>query len=212
MQWLAAGIGAGLISGMGARSTQATNGDAVLAGQTVDATLPTAVRNSSSGITPDTTADGVQGYADGANNSGLFGRNNTTGGIGVAGAAPSGTGVFGESSNGYGVGAKSNSSYGLNAQSTSSHAVHAESATSYGVYGQSSGSGQPGVYGIGLSGGQGLFATASSNAGVYGQCTSSVFGVYGESATGTGVVGRTMANVANQSRAGLYLRKSRYHR
>src|SRR6266540_2003311 len=98
------------------QTAQAANGDPVLAGQTVDATAPTRVRNGVS-YTPDSTADGVQGYATGANNAGLFGRNNVTDGIGVGRAAPSGTGVFGESLNGFGVGGRSTSGIGVRGES-----------------------------------------------------------------------------------------------
>src|SRR6266536_2078057 len=112
VRWLAAGVGAAALARLGTQSASATNGDPVLAGQTVDATAPTRVRNGVS-YTPDTTADAIQGYAAGANNSGLFGRNNDTGGIGVSGAAASGTGVFGESANGFGVGGRSSSGAGV---------------------------------------------------------------------------------------------------
>jgi hypothetical protein len=98
---LAASVGAGALARLGTQTAQAANGDPVLAGQTVDATAPTRVRNGVS-YTPDATADGIQGYATGANNAGLFGRNNVTDGIGV----------FGESVNGFGVGGKAPSGVG----------------------------------------------------------------------------------------------------
>lgn len=118
MRLLAAGIGVGALARFGARPAQAANGDPVLAGQTVDATAPTRIRNGVS-YAADGTADGAQGYAAGANNAGLFGRNNDSGGVGVGGAAPSGTGVFGESSNGFGVGGRAASGVGVRGESTS---------------------------------------------------------------------------------------------
>jgi len=119
-RWLAAGAGVVTLSTLSHSPAQAANGDAVLAGQTVDATTPTRVRN---GVTyaVDSTADGIQGYATGANNAGLFGRNNATDGIGVSGAAPNGTGIFGESLNGFGVGGRSSSGIGVQGTSTSGY-------------------------------------------------------------------------------------------
>ncbi|MCC7369651.1 MAG: hypothetical protein IT306_14575, partial [Chloroflexi bacterium] len=135
--------------GLSTRASQAANGDAVLAGQSVSATAPTRISNTVS-LTPDSTADGVQGYATGANNAGLFGRNNTTDGIGVSGAAPSGTGVFGESSNGFGVGGKSDAKYGVYGKSNSAEGVYAESTSSTAVRGVST-SGVGGSFAGGLS-------------------------------------------------------------
>lgn len=137
MGWLAAGLGVAALNRLDTQAAQAASGDPVLAGQIVDATAPTRVRNSVS-YTPDSTADGVQGYAAGGNNSGLFGRNNDTNGIGISGAAPSGTGVFGESSNGFGVGGKSSSGQAVRGESTSSVGVYGKSTSSDGVYGDSS--------------------------------------------------------------------------
>src|SRR6266498_2766000 len=97
MQWLAAGAGVATLASLGSTSAQAANGDPVLAGQTVDATAPTKIRNGVS----------YTAYATGANNAGVFGRNNLTDGIGISGAAPNGTGAFGESLNGFGVGGRS---------------------------------------------------------------------------------------------------------
>jgi hypothetical protein len=144
MRLLVAGVGLSALSRLGPQTARAANGDAVLAGQTVDETTPTRLRNGVS-YTPDSTADGVQGYATGANNAGLFGRNNVTGGIGVGGAAPSGTGVFGESSNGFGVGGSSNTGTAVAGSSTSGAGVSGASNSSYGVSGISNGA--IGVYG-----------------------------------------------------------------
>ncbi|MCC7366781.1 MAG: hypothetical protein IT306_00040, partial [Chloroflexi bacterium] len=135
--------------GLSTRASQAANGDAVLAGQSVSATAPTRISNTVS-LTPDSTADGLQGYATGANNSGLFGRNNSTDGIGVSGAAPSGTGVFGESSNGFGVGGKSDAKYGVYGKSNSAEGVYAESTSSTAARGVST-SGVGGSFAGGLS-------------------------------------------------------------
>ena len=136
---IAAGVGLGALARFGTPTAQATNGDPVYAGQIADTTDPTRFRN---GVTyaTDSTEDGVQGYATGANNAGLFGRNNDTGGIGVAGAAPSGTGVFGESVNGFGVGGKATATSGAGM------GVRGEGPAA-GVYGTSIGYGVWGVAG-----------------------------------------------------------------
>ncbi len=120
MQWLAAGAGVATLASLGSTSAQAANGDPVLAGQTVDATAPTKIRNGVS-YTADATADGIQGYATGANNAGVFGRNNLTDGIGISGAAPNGTGAFGESLNGFGVGGRSTTGVGVQGSSASGY-------------------------------------------------------------------------------------------
>lgn len=82
-----------------------------------EATGPVVGINNYAG-SPDAMADGVQGYAVGANNAGTFGRNNDLNGVGVFGAAPNGTGVFGESATGFGVGGKSSSKYGVYGQAS----------------------------------------------------------------------------------------------
>ena len=144
------------------------------------------------GGSPDAGADGVQGYAIGANNAGTFGRNNDLNGVGVYGASPNGTGLYGESTKGTAVGARS----------TSSYAVYAESTNGTGVYSKIS-SGHAAVYGNATTGGgQGIFGQAANNAGVYGQSVSGNIGVYGESADGTGLVGR---GLNSGSRAGWFL-------
>ncbi len=51
----------------------------------------------------DGNPDGVQGYTMGANNAGVFGRNNDSNGVGVFGIGANGIGVFGQSSKGPGV-------------------------------------------------------------------------------------------------------------
>lgn len=117
--------------------------------------------NFSSG--PDATSDGIQGYASGASNTGIFGRNNALNGVGVWGEAPNGTGTFGDSNSGSGVAASSTSGAGVYAQSTSGAGVFGLSSSSNGVYGQSSTG--PGVYGL-----------SNGNYGVVGVTTAAGFG------------------------------------
>ena len=74
---------------------------------------------------PEASADGVQGYADGAARVGVRGRNDAANGYGLRGDAPSGIGVVGVSGNAQGV-------YGL---ATNNAGVYGQSANSYGVYG-----------------------------------------------------------------------------
>lgn len=158
LRMLAAGIGLGALSRVAASPVEAANGDAVLAGRTVDETTPTRIRNGVS-YTPDSTADGLQGYATDANNSGLFGRNNSTGGIGVGGAAPSGTGIFGESSNGYGVGGRSATGIGAYGESTGNH----------GCGGATSAAGYSGLFGFtGTTGATALLGVSSAPSGTAG--------------------------------------------
>ena len=73
----------------------------------------------------DANADGVQGYASGANNAGLFGRNNSANGLGVFGIGGNGIGVFGQS----------NSGPGLSGHSAASIGTYGESETGIGVVG-----------------------------------------------------------------------------
>ena len=123
----------------------------------------------------DGQADGVQGYAVGANNAGTLGRNNDLNGVGVYGVAPSGVGVHGESANGTGVGGRSSAGVGVYASSSTGNAIFANSASSVAIVGTSSN-----AYGVnGQSG---------SSIGMVGSSTSDT-GVYGFSSTATGVVG-----------------------
>ncbi|MCC6174087.1 MAG: hypothetical protein IT305_02180 [Chloroflexi bacterium] len=215
-RWLAAGAGLGLLRS-GAGQAEAADGDTVRAGQTTDSTTPTRLRTNAATLTPDTTTDGLQGYADGANNAGLFGRNNASNGIGVAGAAPSGTGVFGQSANGYGVGGQSDASHGVYGKSTSGNGTYGETGTGSGVYGKATGTGGTGVTGtttdaagtgvygmsnggtgsgIGVRGksgsGPGLRGESTSGMGAYTSSTSGA-GAYGETASGAGVHGEATA-------------------
>jgi hypothetical protein len=167
MRLLAACLGAGVLTRLGTQSAQAANSDPVLAGQTVDATVPTRVRNGVS-YTTDSTADGVQGDATGGNNSGLFGRNNVSNGIGVSGAAPSGTGVFGESVNGYGVGAKSMSGIGVNAVADSGSGIEGRSTSGDGIHGYSDGNLKYALAGSGGSQAHGVVGVSVNQYGVSG--------------------------------------------
>ena len=174
MRWLMAGVGVATLSRFNAQSADATNGDAVTAGNIVNATSPTGARNGVS-YAADATADGLQGYAQSANNSGLFGRNNDSNGIGVSGAGPSGTGVFGESINGFGIGGRSTSNIAIYGVSTTGKGVRGESTDDIGVSGFS-------VNQIAVRG------DSTNNYGVYG--ASSVNAVRGDaSGSGVGVVG-----------------------
>lgn len=117
LRWGLGLLGAGALARAESRPVQAANGDPVLAGQAVTASSPTVVQGTVAGNptlratnafvgTTDAVADGVHGYAGGANAAGLFGRNNDLDGIGISGAAPNGTGLYGESAKGAGVGAR----------------------------------------------------------------------------------------------------------
>jgi hypothetical protein len=203
MRLLAAGIGVGALTRLGTQTVQATNGDAVTAGNIVNATLPTGARNGVS-YAADSTADGLQGYAQSANNSGVFGRNNDTSGIGVTGAAPSGTGVFGESINGYGVGARATDAAGYavlaNHTATSGAAIAvvataaSNAAGAAGVKGTTSDG--SGVWGTSPAG-FGVLGQSSTGAGVFGDSTSAGgYGVYGRSTSGVGVFGTTTSGYA----------------
>jgi hypothetical protein len=167
MRLLAACIGAGALTRLGTQSAQATQGQPVLAGSDNDATAPTQIRNGVS-YALDSTADGVQGYATGGNNSGLFGRNNFSNGIGVAGAAPSGTGVFGESVNGYGVGAKSTSGIGVNAVADSGTGVEGRSTSGDGIHGYSAGNLKYALSGSGSGQAHGVVGLSDNQFGVSG--------------------------------------------
>ncbi|MCC6179563.1 MAG: hypothetical protein IT305_29995 [Chloroflexi bacterium] len=178
-RWLAAGAGMGLLLRTGAEQAEAANGDTVRAGQTTDSTTSTRLRTNVASLTPDTTVDGLQGYADGANNAGLFGRNNASNGIGVAGAASSGTGVFGQSTNGFGVGGQSDANHGVYGKSTSGIGVNAVSGSGFGVYAKSTSN--TAVRAESTSG-IAVMGTTDVQTAVFGQCTSTQSpGVWGDS-------------------------------
>jgi hypothetical protein len=111
---------------------------------------------------PDTSLDASQGFATGANNSGVHGRNDALNGIGTTGVATNGTGVYGQSTSGSGVGAVSSSGYGVYATSGSGTGVYGQSASGTGVFGTTT----SGLYGV-----AGISGTASGSAGLVGVAT-----------------------------------------
>jgi hypothetical protein len=129
--------------------------------------------------TPDTSFDASQGFATGANNSGIHGRNDALNGIGTTGVATNGTGVYGQSSSGSGVGGVSTSGAGMFGQSgsgigvqgasTSSFGLYGSSATGIGVYGVTSGANVYGVLG------QTTVANSTAIAGIAGADGTSAF-------------------------------------
>lgn len=160
LRWGLGLLGAGALARAGTRSAQAANGDPVVAGQTVTASGPTTVQGTVSANpalratnafpgTTDALADGVQGYAAGANNAGLFGRNNDLDGIGVSGAAPNGVGVFGESAKGTGVGARSATGQAICAVATGTGTAVlavADAAGATALYGHATSLGYAGIF------------------------------------------------------------------
>jgi hypothetical protein len=140
------------------------------------------VTNGTSG--GDASADGIQGYATGDSNAGIFGRNNANKGVGVFGAAPSGTGVFGDSSDGFGVGGRSTNGTG----------VRGESMNATGVYGQSNGNNTAGVYGNAANG-LGVLGNSTNSIGVYGISTNN-WGVFGYSGNSSSYAAYFSGNVA----------------
>jgi hypothetical protein len=178
------GLGAGVAAQAGLGSER-----------TAQATGPVVGTNAFGGSL-DPAADGVQGYAVGANNAGTFGRNNDLNGVGVYGAGPSGTGVFGESATGFGVGARSASGTGVYAISltgvaisgvSTSHVGVIGSGAFFGVLGGNSGA-NPGVVGTSPTG-PGVVGTASATwaAGVYGENLTGGHGLRGVSSGASGV-------------------------
>ncbi len=172
-------------------------GAAAVAKAVIDAPAPAHAAGFVVGAPPgyapvDAQADGVQGYAIGADNAGTFGRNNDLNGVGVHGVAPSGVGTFGSSASGTGVGAQSSTGSAVVARSTSSAGVDARSTSGVAVSGVSTT--HAGVVGSGASfgvlGGNtgpncGVYGTSVSGAGVMGSASGSgVPGVYGENLTG----------------------------
>lgn len=139
---------------------------------------------------PDADGDGVQGYTTGANNAGVFGRNNDLNGVALWGEAPSGTGVFGDSGSGSGVAGSSISGAG----------VFGASNTQYGVFGQINAG--PTANTIALFGAN--LATGTNSHGVIGQASGGN-GLIGSSLTSdpnaAGLVGFAGANGA---RAGAF--------
>ena len=130
--------------------------------------------------TLDSSADGVQGYANDSTSAGVFGRNNVLNGVGVLGVAPSGIGVSGQSTNGPGLSATSTNGYGIYTQSTNSHGLIGVSNGAYqvAVGGQAGVATAYGVVGTNTFGGwAGWF-----NGGVYITGSLTVGGSYPKSA------------------------------
>ncbi|MHB8645459.1 MAG: autotransporter outer membrane beta-barrel domain-containing protein [Thermomicrobiales bacterium] len=139
--------------------------------------------------------DGIQGYTQGANWAGIFGRNNDSNGVGVFGIAANGVGVFGQSSNGAGVSGHAESAPGVYGEATAWQAIIGNSlagapitgVTTTGITGKSAS--DAGVFGV-------SYATAYANAvGVTGFAQNGV-GVSGKSPTSAGIWGFT-ANTSN---------------
>jgi hypothetical protein len=170
---LAAGV---LATRMGSEAVDAADGVAILQGAASNAnntaatlttlTAPTTVavfRAMQAAVAvPDTSLDASQGFATGANNSGVHGRNDALNGIGTTGVATNGTGVYGQSTSGSGVGAVSSSGYGVYATSGSGTGVYGQSASGTGVFGTTT----SGLYGV-----AGISGTASGSAGLVGVAT-----------------------------------------
>jgi hypothetical protein len=178
---LAAGV---LATRMGGENVEAADGQAILQGTAGDAqnvpttlttvTTPTTtagLRIKQSGVaTPDTSNDALQGFATGANNSGVHGRNDTLNGIGSTGVATNGTGVYGQSGSGSGVGGYSNGGnavYGFaNAAGSTSivAGVFGDSTTTYGLIGRTTAAGYSSLTAITSTAGvAALAATATVN-------------------------------------------------
>lgn len=146
---------------------------------------------------PDPNADGVQGYAAGAANAGVSGRNNDLNGVGVQGTAPSGIGVSGGSANGPGVSGTSANGIGVYGQSTNSHGVVGITykANYVAVYGATNAT--PGAWAgyfsgavvVGATDNHGLQANSTIYDGVVGTTSAPGYaGVVGQ-ATATGGIG-----------------------
>jgi hypothetical protein len=124
------------------------------------------------GSAPDTKGDGIQGFTTGADNAGVFGRNNELNGVAVWGEAPNGTGVFGDSSSGSGVAGNSSTGAG----------VYGVSNTQYGVFGQINAG--PTANTIALFGAN--LATGTNSHGVIGQASG-----------GNGLIGSSLSSDPN---------------
>jgi hypothetical protein len=148
-----------------------------------------------------TNNDGVQGFASAANRSGVWGNNNATGGVGVAGSSTNGTGVSGSSTNGVAVLGASTNGDGVEGYSTGINKSgvwgHNDRSTGVGVAGSS-------VGGVGVSGtstnGDGVVGStnASNKSGVWGHNDAfNGVGVAGSSVNGYGVSGSAGSVDAN---------------
>lgn len=171
----------------------------------------------------DGNADGVQGYASGANNAGVFGRNDATGGVGIYGIGSNSVGVQGQSATGNGVAGVSSNNYGVYGycsggydgvfgKSGSGKGVSGVSDTIVATYGQTktgtaiSGvatNNGTGVYGNVTGNGVGVVGISSGNTGVGGTASNGNSGVFGTSDTGYGVIGIT-GQSANPTKPAIY--------
>jgi len=123
----------------------------------------------------DTTKDAIQGFAAGATNIGVLGRNDDLNGVGLYGIASNGTGIAGQSIGGSAVSGNSTSGAGAFLSSQSGNGASGLSTSGVGVFGNSNTN--IGVYGISnASGGGG----GGSPYGVVGAVTASPgFGIFG---------------------------------
>lgn len=193
LRWLAVAAGLGVAARAGGERAEAGHGpsDAVgalhvnqwnggapgaftrLTGNPAANALFSVGNNVTSGFAA--AADGIQGYASGANNAGVRGGNNAANGLGVDGSTTNGIGVQGSPSFGTGVN------------------------------GVSAGNGTAAVFGTGYQGAYGVRGTAAGNyiAGLHGEGTGPLsYGVVGVSQQFRGVVG---VNVNGQNHAGYFL-------
>jgi hypothetical protein len=165
-------------------AASAANGNAVLLGQTNDATAPTTVSSTGSDALQarGTTGAGVTG--DSVSNYGVLGR--SVSGPGVTGVSTTRPGVVGSSVSETGVVGSSQSGLGVRGASDTGGGVRGESPT-LGVEGQADD-----LHGIGVYGH--ADATTTETYGVYGQTASplgrGVFGWSQSAAGGTGTWGQ----------------------
>jgi hypothetical protein len=176
----------------------------------------------------DNVQDGLQGFSNFANTSGVFGRNFATDGVGVWGEASSGTGVFGASGGGSGVSGQSSTASGVFGQTAGGAAAgvrgdntKAGDANTFGVHGSSVNGTGAGVGVLGTSGfiGGRFTSTGSVTAGaaaclglstandglalagfVTGTAVNSL-GVIGNAPGGTGLFGETNTGAGFAGRA-----------
>lgn len=185
-------------NGVNAPGYQTATAMTWLAGQTGGATPALRVTNQTA-LVPTDAADGVQGYAAGANNAGLFGRNDQTNGEGVHGEATAGTGVFGYSSSGLGVTGQSVGSYGVYGVSGTT------SANLYGVYavGGSGVYGSPAYGSLTLASGAGIVGQTGTNY-AHGVVGSVIAGVAAHAVVGSGTTANYAGVLGQTSTAGAY--------
>lgn len=192
-------------------TTNATSGTTVINGTTTGGATPS-FRVANNSANTDANADAIQGYAAGAGNVGVFGRNNDLNGIGIRGNAPNGQAVVGETGDGVAVSAtalatggtaiyaSSISGVAVNAVSgasgtaiianaTSGYGVLGASTNIHGVFGQTNaGWANAGVYGLAANTGSaiGVFGTSPNGAGLAGTSTAGM-GLYASSVSGVGI-------------------------